>query len=69
MAYHEEMVVDLPVCYAVDFLDKEKWSKNGEKVGIYGFVAIKSAQCSKSKQSREMSPSMPLERARNYEFN
>nr|GEZ64916.1 hypothetical protein [Tanacetum cinerariifolium] len=47
----------------------EKWIKNGAKASIYGFVAIKSAQCSISKKSREKSPSMPLERAQENEFN
>nr|GEX07942.1 hypothetical protein [Tanacetum cinerariifolium] len=43
--------------------------ENEAKTGIYGFVAIKSAYYSKSRQSREKSPSMPLEIAREYESN
>ncbi|GKE85546.1 putative reverse transcriptase domain-containing protein, partial [Tanacetum coccineum] len=41
-----------------------KMIENGAKTGNYGFFAIKSAYYSKSRQSREKSPSMPLERAR-----
>ncbi|GJR45933.1 hypothetical protein Tco_1314036 [Tanacetum coccineum] len=41
--------------------------ENGSKTGIIGFVSIKSAYYSRSRQSHENSPSMPLERARNYE--
>ncbi|GKA75289.1 hypothetical protein Tco_0781667 [Tanacetum coccineum] len=37
--------------------------ENKAKTGIYGFVAIKSAYYSKSRQSREKSPSTPMERA------
>nr|GEV40085.1 putative reverse transcriptase domain-containing protein [Tanacetum cinerariifolium] len=43
--------------------------KTGAKAGIYGFVTIKSAYYSKSRQSRENSPSMPSERARENESN
>ncbi|GKB85629.1 F-box family protein, partial [Tanacetum coccineum] len=42
---------------------KSKWIENGAKTGNYGFVAIKSAYYSKSRQSREKSLSMPLEKA------
>nr|GEW87488.1 UBN2 domain-containing protein [Tanacetum cinerariifolium] len=42
------------VFYATDN-ESVKWIKNGAKVGIYGFVAIKSAYYSKSRQSRENS--------------
>ncbi|GKB11437.1 hypothetical protein Tco_0845360, partial [Tanacetum coccineum] len=43
--------------------------ENKAKTGIYEFVSIKSAQYSRSRQSREKSPSMPLERARKIESN
>nr|GEX97318.1 putative reverse transcriptase domain-containing protein [Tanacetum cinerariifolium] len=46
-----------------------KWIENGSKTGIYGFVAIKSDYYSKSRQSHEKSPSMPLERAQKSESN
>nr|GEW40057.1 reverse transcriptase domain-containing protein [Tanacetum cinerariifolium] len=49
--------------------DRVKWIENGAKAVIYGFVAIKSAFYTKSRQSREKSPSMPWERARDYESN
>nr|GEW69156.1 hypothetical protein [Tanacetum cinerariifolium] len=49
--------------------DSVKWIENGAKASIYGFVAIKSAQCSKSRQSREKSPSMPWKRAQENESN
>nr|GEV24789.1 transposase, mutator type [Tanacetum cinerariifolium] len=45
-----------------------KWIKTGAKAGIYGFVAIKSTYYSKSRQSREKSPSMPWKRAQENEF-
>nr|GEZ62176.1 hypothetical protein [Tanacetum cinerariifolium] len=50
-------------------LDMVKWIKNEAKAGIFGFVAIKSAQCSKSRQSREKSLSMPWKRAQKNESN
>nr|GEY35933.1 reverse transcriptase domain-containing protein [Tanacetum cinerariifolium] len=54
----------------VEIMDHEvKWIENGAKAGIYGFVAIKSAYYSKSRQSREKFPSMPLDRAQENEFN
>nr|GEY46814.1 hypothetical protein [Tanacetum cinerariifolium] len=46
-----------------------KWIKNEAKASIYGFVKIKSVYYSKSRQSREKSPSMPLERAQKTESN
>nr|GEV32779.1 zinc finger, CCHC-type [Tanacetum cinerariifolium] len=46
-----------------------KWIETGAKAGIYEFVAIKSAQCSKSRQSREKSLSMPWKRAQENESN
>nr|GEZ63895.1 hypothetical protein [Tanacetum cinerariifolium] len=46
-----------------------KWIENGAKAGIYGFVVIKSAQCSKSRQSHEKSPSMPWKKAQENESN
>nr|GEV05866.1 putative reverse transcriptase domain-containing protein [Tanacetum cinerariifolium] len=46
-----------------------KWIKNGAKASIYGFVEIKSAYYSKSRQSRKKSPSMPLDRAQKNDFN
>ncbi|GJR80789.1 hypothetical protein Tco_0151574 [Tanacetum coccineum] len=46
-----------------------KMIENRAKMGIYGFIAIKSAYYSKSRQSREKSPSLPLERALKNEFN
>nr|GEU68046.1 hypothetical protein [Tanacetum cinerariifolium] len=46
-----------------------KWIKNRAKASIYGFVAIKSAYYSKSRQSCGKSSSMPLERARKNESN
>nr|GFA94521.1 hypothetical protein [Tanacetum cinerariifolium] len=46
-----------------------KWIENEAKAGIYGFVAIKSAQCSKSRQSHEKSPSMPWKRVQENESN
>nr|GEW23496.1 hypothetical protein [Tanacetum cinerariifolium] len=46
-----------------------KWIKSEAKAGIFGFVAIKSAQCSKSRQSREKSPSMQWKRAQENESN
>nr|GEY13346.1 hypothetical protein [Tanacetum cinerariifolium] len=48
---------------------KLKRIKNEAKAGIYGFVAIKSAQWSKSRRSRLYFLSMPLDRAQNYESN
>ncbi|GJR37758.1 hypothetical protein Tco_1213442 [Tanacetum coccineum] len=54
-------------CYSLEPVVKR--IENGAKTGIYGFVSIKSAQISRSRQSREKSPSMPLERARENEFN
>ncbi|GJX12585.1 hypothetical protein Tco_0204343 [Tanacetum coccineum] len=50
-----------------DETDYVKRIENGAKTGIYGFVSIKSAQISRSRQSREKSSSMPLERAREHE--
>ncbi|GKB17578.1 putative ribonuclease H-like domain-containing protein [Tanacetum coccineum] len=41
--------------------------ENNAKMGNYGFVSIKSAQISRSRQIREKSLSMPLERARENE--
>nr|GEX34785.1 hypothetical protein [Tanacetum cinerariifolium] len=41
--------------------------ENEAKAGIYGFVAIKIAYYSKSRQSREKSPSMPWKRAQENE--
>nr|GEX74057.1 hypothetical protein [Tanacetum cinerariifolium] len=46
-----------------------EWIENGVKTGIYGFVVIKSAYYSNSRQSRKKSPSMLLERARENESN
>nr|GFC67030.1 hypothetical protein [Tanacetum cinerariifolium] len=46
-----------------------KWIENGAKAGIYGFVAIKSAYYSKSRQSREKSSSMPWKRAQENDSN
>nr|GEY12001.1 DUF4219 domain-containing protein/UBN2 domain-containing protein [Tanacetum cinerariifolium] len=46
-----------------------KWIENRAKTGIYGFVAIKSTQCSKSRQSREKSLSMPWKRAQENKSN
>ncbi|GJT60301.1 reverse transcriptase domain-containing protein [Tanacetum coccineum] len=43
--------------------------EKGAKTGIYGFVSIKSAKNSRSRQSHEKSPSMPLEKALENEFN
>nr|GEX12296.1 retrovirus-related Pol polyprotein from transposon TNT 1-94 [Tanacetum cinerariifolium] len=46
-----------------------KWIENGAKTGIYGFIEIKSAYYSISRQSREKSPSMPWKRAQENESN
>ncbi|GJX92218.1 RNA-directed DNA polymerase, eukaryota [Tanacetum coccineum] len=52
-----------------DMFEGVKRIENGAKTGIIGFVSIKSAQISRSRQSREKSPSMPIERARENESN
>ncbi|GJS25870.1 hypothetical protein Tco_0486490 [Tanacetum coccineum] len=46
-----------------------KWIENGAKTGIIGLNLVKFNYFSKPRQSREMSPSIPVERAREYEFN
>nr|GFA04326.1 reverse transcriptase domain-containing protein [Tanacetum cinerariifolium] len=46
-----------------------KWIKSEAKAGIFWFVAIKSAQCSKLRQSREKSLSMPWKRVQENESN
>nr|GEY44908.1 E3 ubiquitin-protein ligase RHA2A [Tanacetum cinerariifolium] len=53
------------ICAAHEVL----WIENGAKTSIYGFVTVKSAYYSKSRQSHEKSPSMLLERARKNESN
>nr|GEY70139.1 zinc finger, CCHC-type [Tanacetum cinerariifolium] len=49
--------------------NKVKWIENGTKTGIYGFIEIKSAYYSISRQSREKSPSMPWKRTQENESN
>ncbi|GJY60805.1 hypothetical protein Tco_0461462, partial [Tanacetum coccineum] len=46
-----------------------KWIENGAKTGIIRLNLVKFNYFSKPRQSREMSPSIPVERVREYEFN
>ncbi|GKC80785.1 hypothetical protein Tco_1131559, partial [Tanacetum coccineum] len=54
-------------CYSLELV--VNWIENKAKTGIFGFVLIKSANLSRSRQSRGKSLSMTLERARESESN